>query len=126
MLKAKSGVECEARDGRRGPAKALARGDPTLKALISPDDYPASAHRAGAGDRMVTLLLTVGSEGRVTGCRIKRSSGVASLDNAACRILSRRARFWPALDAAGKARVSTVKHKVRWKMPPPIPRTVFF
>ena len=116
---------CPPEQRRSGPARARPRGAASLDHLYNSEDYPASAHRAGEGDRDVTVLLTVGIEGRVTGCRVTRSSRVASLDSAACRIMTRRARFWPALDSVGRPRVSTARHKVRWKMPPPIRPRVY-
>jgi protein TonB len=114
---------CEAKDGR--PAPARLRSGSSLEALISVEDYPAAASRAEVGDATTSLLLTIGVEGRITDCRVTRSSGAFLLDTAACRILVRRAAFWPAVDSRGRPRASVVAHDVRWVMPPPIPQPRF-
>jgi periplasmic protein TonB len=76
-----------------------AKGD--LRTLFSADDYPADAQRNGE-EGTVQVELAVDARGHVSGCRLLRSSGSATLDTVTCRILERRARFTPARDAAGK------------------------
>jgi protein TonB len=84
----------------RSSAPHGAKGD--LRRLFSADDYPAAAARKGE-EGTVQAVLTVSAEGRVTACRIIRTSGSASLDDGTCRILQRRARFIPAQDINGNA-----------------------
>lgn len=107
-----------ARDTRRGPAPAVPRllGGRGLDSLISEADYPEAARRQRLSGP-VRLRLTVNIDGRVTGCEILRSSGTALLDASACRILVRRARFWPALDRSSRPIVSTFEHQVKWVLP---------
>jgi protein TonB len=112
---------CEAKDGRQARLRTAS----ALEALVTVEDYPAAAWRAEVGDATTSLLLTIGVEGRITDCRVTRSSGAFLLDAAACRILVSRARFWPALDARGRPRSSVVAHDVRWVMPPPIAQPQF-
>lgn len=73
-----------------------------LRTLFSADDYPAEAQRKGE-EGTVQVDLTVGSEGRVSTCKVIRSSGSPILDSATCRILQHRARFTLARDANGNS-----------------------
>ncbi|MEO6433646.1 MAG: energy transducer TonB [Sphingomicrobium sp.] len=75
-----------------------AKGD--VRTLFSADDYPASAQASGA-EGTVQATLTIGTDGRVAGCNVTRSSGNSSLDSATCSILRRRAKFTPARDSNG-------------------------
>lgn len=80
------------------------------------DSYPAAARRAGAEGR-VSVSVDVGTNGRVTACRVTASSGDADLDNATCRLATRNGRFTPALDTAGKPVASTTAlRNVRWRL----------
>jgi protein TonB len=82
-----------------------AKGD--LRSLFSADDYPASAQSAGA-EGTTRASLTIGPDGRVTGCNIIQSSGNSSLDSTTCNILRRRAKFVPARDSNGNATSDTI------------------
>ncbi len=82
-----------------------AKGD--LRTLFSGDDYPASAQSSGA-EGTVRASLTIGPDGRVTGCNIVQSSGNGSLDSTTCNILRRRAKFTPARDSNGNATSDTI------------------
>jgi len=83
---------------------ARARGD--VRSLFSADDYPASAQSAGA-EGSAQAQLTIGTDGRVVGCSLIRSTGNGSLDSATCNILRRRAKFTPARDSSGNATTDT-------------------
>ncbi|MEA3063179.1 MAG: periplasmic protein TonB [Sphingomonadales bacterium] len=87
-----------------------------LKALISPEDYPASlvGHRPSGP---VSVLLTVGPNGRVSRCDILRSSGAAALDSATCRLMVSRARFVPAHDARGGTVEGGMAATIAWPRP---------
>ena len=99
------------------PSKASGaspRGNPGSWA--TPNDYPARAlreERAGT----TRFRVTIGPDGRVTNCEITGSSGHADLDEATCKNVTRRARFKPALDAAGNAISDTYSNAVRWEIP---------
>lgn len=99
------------------PAAAPARAVPLhpLERLISAEDYPAAAVRAGE-QGTVRVVLDVSAEGRVTGCTVTESSRSAHLDSTTCRILRARARFTPARDAAGTAVTDRVEAGLAWKM----------
>ncbi len=90
------------------------RGD--AASLVTPDDYPASALRAGEAGRVVTELH-VSPDGRVDDCRISVSSGFADLDAATCRLLMRRSRYFPAQDAFGQPVGATSTRTVVWRIP---------
>jgi len=79
-------------------------------------DYPASGRAARLGGS-VTLALTVGTDGRVSGCRIVRPGPDPQSDAITCRLASERFRFRPATDAAGKAVVSVYGWRQRWFAP---------
>lgn len=102
--------------GSVGPARAKGN----LPALVSNDDYPASALRAGE-QGTVGFQLDVGTNGRVTNCVVTSSSGSAALDSATCRIMRSRARFAPARDSTGAATTDTVSSRIVWSIPEPSP-----
>jgi TonB family protein len=93
---------------------AVPRG--SLDRLISNQDYPASAMRAGETG-VVEATLTVGLNGRVTHCTVVVSSGSAALDSATCRLLRARARFTPARDSDGAPRYGAAAVRIVWGDP---------
>ena len=99
------------------PAKVVkaqsARGN--LQALFSPDDYPQDAVR-NEETGTVTVSLTIGTNGRVTGCSVTGSSGSSSLDRATCRVLQSRARFTPALLSNGQPTTDTYTQRITWRL----------
>jgi len=100
----------------QGPAlgATASRGD--VRTVFTADDYPAIAQEKGQ-EGTVQAQLTVDPGGRVARCTVIRSSGYASLDNATCAILQRRARFTPATNAAGRPIESTVvTPPVKWQL----------
>jgi len=68
---------------------------------ILPTDYPKELGRSGIGGH-VGIDFTVGVSGRVTKCRVTRSSGVPRLDDLTCRLIVERFRFRPATDSSGR------------------------
>jgi periplasmic protein TonB len=83
---------------------------------VTPNDYPS---RALQQEREGTtgFRLTISENGRPLFCSITSSSGHDDLDTATCKALMRNARFNPALDASGKAVVSSYASRVRWQIP---------
>ncbi|MBU0823175.1 MAG: energy transducer TonB [Alphaproteobacteria bacterium] len=80
-------------------------------------DYPAAASRARVGGE-VEVRFTIESTGRVTGCRVSRSSGDAALDATTCRLIEERFRFKPATNAAGDAVASAYGWRQTWWLEP--------
>lgn len=83
---------------------------------ITVADYPAAAIRAGAQGN-TAVDLEIGTDGRVTSCRIVESAGMAALDEAACTALRARAHFRPPVDASGTAVVSHYRRRIAWRLP---------
>jgi protein TonB len=93
-----------------------ARAKGSLIGLFSSEDYPNSA--LSANEQGTTAVqLTIGTDGRVSGCNITSSSGSSSLDNATCNILRRRARFSPAMDSDGHPTTDTYSQRITWRVP---------
>ncbi len=80
-------------------------------------DYPRSASRARVGGE-VDVRFTIQPSGRVTGCRVSRSSGDAALDTTTCRLIEERFRFKPATNAAGEAVASAYGWRQSWWLEP--------
>lgn len=76
-------------------------------------DYPAEARRLRAGG-IVDVRLDIDSGGRVTACRVVRSSGRADFDETTCRLILQRFRFNPARNAAGEAVATVYGWRQRW------------
>lgn len=76
---------------------------------ITPRDYPKHLGNAGVGGR-VTVVFTVGVDGRPRQCRVERSSGIPELDLLTCRLIEKRFRFRPTLDRYGRP----VPDEVEW------------
>lgn len=94
------------------PAKSLQ----PLNRYFSSDDYPAQAlNEKASGASAFTLM--VDEKGAPAGCMVEEASGIATLDAQVCALLQERAKFTPALDAAGKPARSTVSGRIRWVMP---------
>lgn len=80
---------------------------------IRDSDYPEAASRAKIGGD-VEVRFTIQPNGRVTDCRIARSSGDVSLDATTCRLIERRFRFRPATNSAGIAIASPYGWRQSW------------
>ena len=78
----------------------------------TPNDYPSRALRE---EREGTsgFRVTIDADGKVANCQITSSSGHADLDEATCKLVSRRARFRKPSDGYG----SVYSNRVRWVIP---------
>jgi periplasmic protein TonB len=83
---------------------------------VTPDDYPPAALRNEEQGR-TGFKLDVGPDGKATNCSVTTSSGHPDLDETACKLLLRRARFTPAKDAAGNGMASVYSSTVVWQIP---------
>lgn len=96
-------------------AVALApRGNPGT--WVTNDDYPTAALNAEEQGR-TRFTLSVGADGRPTACTITGSSGSSTLDQAACKLLMKRAKFAPGKDADGQATGGTWSKSFLWQIP---------
>ena len=93
---------------------AGAKGDEA--SWITNDDYPPSSIRAEE-EGTTAITWTINAQGRAENCRVTQSSGSSALDQAACRALTRRARYSPALDQAGNPMATTKSRRVKWVLP---------
>lgn len=63
------------------------------------------------------FTLAIDASGKVTGCKITRSTGHTALDAATCDLVTKRARFDAARDGTGKAVPGSYKGAITWKIP---------
>ena len=80
------------------------------------EDYPLEAlhkHQQGA----VIVDVSVGTDGRVTGCSVVVSSKSPELDGATCKIFLTRGKFTPARNAGGQPTVDHVLGRIDWVIP---------
>lgn len=83
---------------------------------VTTEDYPRLALARG-WEGSLTYQLDVSPAGRVEDCRITSSSGYDILDQAACRQITRRARFRPAMDQRGAEVAGAYRGSVTWQIP---------
>lgn len=74
-----------------------------------PDDLRARGLTVHVG-----VSYRVETNGRVTGCSVNASSGVAQVDQLACALIEQRFRFRPARDADGRPFRATVVETHSW------------
>lgn len=67
---------------------------------IKPKDYPANALQQYKGG-MIYFRLSIDASGKPTQCAIQRAVNEGEFALTTCSVLMKRARFQPALDAAG-------------------------
>lgn len=79
------------------------------------ENYPSRAIRDET-EGNVGVTVTVGSNGRVTDCRVSASSGSSVLDRAACQGMERYARFEAALDAQGNPTSGTYSTTIVYQL----------
>jgi TonB family protein len=86
----------------------------SIPSLFTVSDYPAEAipHRAQG---ITDYRLRVNAAGRVEKCEIERSSGSTALDAATCRVITKRARFRPAVDGSGRPVAAPYLGMVHWR-----------
>lgn len=84
---------------------------------ISRAEYPIAALRHDK-EGTVAITLAINERGKVTHCKVAKSSGVSSLDEATCRLAKAGARFAPATDATGRATAASLHQNVTWKLWP--------
>lgn len=99
------------------PSKARAaspKGQGRWAARIQ-DNYPPRALREEV-EGTVGVRVSIGPDGRVSACSVSRSSGSSVLDDAACKGMTRYARFNPALDDAGNPTTGSFATGIQYKL----------
>lgn len=98
--------------GRGGGGAAM----PTVKIagdINSARDYPRASRERRIGTSVI-IDLSVGPDGRVSGCRVVQPSPDSEADAITCRLARERFRFRPARDASGMAVSAVYRWKQRW------------
>lgn len=83
---------------------------------VTTNDYPSNALRTGHGG-IVQFRLDLDEAGKILKCHILSRTNPDEFADTSCRLLTRRARFEPALDAAGKPTKSFYVNSVRFIIP---------
>lgn len=96
------------------PKQPTPKGNPANWATTN--DYPTRALREER-EGTTGFRVSVGPDGRVTGCSVTSSSGSPDLDDATCQNVTRRARFNPATDGEGQPTSGSYSNRVRWVIP---------
>lgn len=81
--------------------------------INSARDYPIATRDQRINDHVV-IWLTVGTDGRPTGCKVARPSRDEQANAITCRLALERFRFKPATDASGQPIVATFGWQQRW------------
>lgn len=87
------------------------------KSWISGRDYPMEMLRGGY-EGVVNFRLLIDAKGTATSCQIQTSTRPKEFDDAVCRIVMRRVRFNPALDAAGNPVASYYRQTINFRLEP--------
>ena len=87
----------------------------SMQGVISASDYPDSARENDEQGR-VSVVLTIGTNGRVSDCSIAASSGSRTLDSTTCRLLKARMKYQPAQDSSGNPTTGTARGSVTWQL----------
>lgn len=114
------------------PGVAQAQDDdepiPTAKPIGSPgswipqDGYPPAARASGEQGR-VSFTLSIDDTGRVTDCKVIKSSESPLLDETTCNFMTANGRFEVARNKKNKPTASKWSSSMMWKLenPPPPP-----
>lgn len=79
------------------------------------ENYPTRAFREERQGR-VGVRVTIGADGRVTGCSVTSSSGSPDLDSAACDGMMRYARYNPATDGEGRPTTGSASTAIVYRL----------
>ena len=99
-----------------GGGGGLVRRAQKIAGELRTKDFP----RSGANDRdgkFIVVRYAVGTDGRVSKCRVVQSSGSAEADAITCRLIERRFRYLPAENAAGNPVIDETGWKQWWWRP---------
>lgn len=83
---------------------------------VSSDDYPSASLR-NEEQGNVAIAFEIDTQGKVQNCRVTKSSGFPALDDATCKLVTRRGKYSPALDASGSPIASSGNLRFSWRIP---------
>lgn len=92
---------------RKGTDPEIIRGD------FKQSDYPKELRAQGPKGTTFAEVV-VGTNGRVTSCRVSRASGIPQFDAKTCQILLQRFHYRPARDVAGRPIAAPDSFSVDW------------
>ena len=92
---------------------AVTKAVKTAGEINSARDYPIATRDLRIND-FVIVAITVGADGRPSGCRVTRPSKDAQANAITCQLALKRFRFKPATDASGKPVSSVYGWKQSW------------
>jgi len=98
-----------------GGGSGGARAQHVRGALSFQRDYPRAA-RAVRAEGTVSVRIDIAADGRVSGCRVTRSSGNGDLDRTTCGLIVKRFRYTPARDSGGRAIPSSENTAFDWRL----------
>jgi protein TonB len=110
-----SGLSGNGTGGGGGGGDGRIVGPVHIRGSIYPDDYPRRAFEARITG-VVRMRFVVGPNGRVTDCRITRSSGSRDLDETTCRLITRRFVYRPARDVTGRPVAAPIEGRHEWEL----------
>lgn len=91
------------------PVKPLIR-------YFSSDDYPSQAV-VDVASGTSSIVMLIDEKGTIQDCMVDGTSGIATLDAMTCIVLTKRAKFVPAIGRDGKPVRDAYMQRVRWEMP---------
>lgn len=80
---------------------------------FTPDDYPRSAWINGRST-IIQFRLMIDADGKVSGCKVTNLNHNPEFADTTCKLLSKRAKFSPAIDANGNSVPSFYISYVHW------------
>jgi protein TonB len=99
--------------GTGGGGSALVK---TAGEISAARDFPKKTRSLRAG-HAVTVEMTVGADGRASGCRVVKPSPDAEADRIVCELAEKRFRFRPKTDSAGNPVAARYRWQQRWWNP---------
>ena len=85
-----------------------------IAGALTDADYARTSHPRGATGT-VYIAFRVRADGSVDQCRVTRTSGYPSIDEATCRLFQQRFRFRPARNASGQPIDYTMSTVFTWR-----------
>ncbi|AKM09577.1 energy transducer TonB [Croceicoccus naphthovorans] len=83
---------------------------------VSERDYPSRAIRNEI-EGTTGFRLSIDAKGRVSDCIVVMPSGSSDLDEATCRVMSKRGKFNPAKNGNGDAVAGNYTSRITWRLP---------
>ena len=81
--------------------------------VFRPSNYPTSSIR-NASSGIVVIAFQITLDGNASNCRVVGSSGDRDLDRTTCELLSKRAKFTPAIGPDNKPAESGAVEAITW------------